>query len=270
MATLTRGQTFGATETITNTKLHNLVDLASISSLVNADIDAAAAIADTKLADITTGNKVSGKAIFNLASIPSGSGLLPLANIPMTSLASIANANILPLTLASWVDGVSLRNLASIPTTTGLLNYKTIVSSLASGGALIYDGSNNFVGGVNDNAQAGDVLQSSADVEDSTTATSYTKMKEIQLPRGGTYRIKFDLKSTSASSFGRIYRNGVAVGTEQSTASGTYTTYSEDISGWSAGDLCQLYIKVSGATATWRNFRIYEASGVDYIVNLDS
>lgn len=76
MATLTRGQTFGATETLTNTKLHALVDSATISSIVNADIDASAAIADTKLADITTGSKVSGSALHNLASLPSGENVL--------------------------------------------------------------------------------------------------------------------------------------------------------------------------------------------------
>ena len=35
---ITRGQTFGVAEQITNTKLHNLVDLATISGIVNADI----------------------------------------------------------------------------------------------------------------------------------------------------------------------------------------------------------------------------------------
>jgi hypothetical protein len=38
MATLSRGQTFGSTEQITNTKLHNLVDLGSISGIIGTDI----------------------------------------------------------------------------------------------------------------------------------------------------------------------------------------------------------------------------------------
>jgi hypothetical protein len=43
----------------------------------------------------------------------------------------------------------------------------------------------------------------------------------------------------------RIYRNGSAVGTVNTIASGgtTWTEYSEDISGWAAGDLLQLYGK---------------------------
>lgn len=39
MATaITRGQTFGVSEQITNTKLHNLVDLATITGIVDADV----------------------------------------------------------------------------------------------------------------------------------------------------------------------------------------------------------------------------------------
>jgi hypothetical protein len=49
--------------------------------VVNADIDAAAAIADSKLAQITTASKVSGAAITGLASLPSGAGVIPVANL---------------------------------------------------------------------------------------------------------------------------------------------------------------------------------------------
>ena len=48
-ASISKGKTFGATETVTNTKLHQLVDAASISGIVNAEIAAGAAIAATKL-----------------------------------------------------------------------------------------------------------------------------------------------------------------------------------------------------------------------------
>ena len=58
MATLSRGVTFGAAEEVTNTKLHNLVDDGTVSSIVNADIAAGAAIVDTKLAQITTDDTV--------------------------------------------------------------------------------------------------------------------------------------------------------------------------------------------------------------------
>lgn len=49
MATITRGQTFGETEQVTNTKLHVLVDSASIANIVNADLSAGADIAESKI-----------------------------------------------------------------------------------------------------------------------------------------------------------------------------------------------------------------------------
>lgn len=148
MATLSRGQTFGSSETVTNTKLHNLVDLGAVSSIINADISASADIEDTKLADITTGNKVRGSALGNLASIPSGAGVIPFINIGNIgqSLASIPNTSLLPISLTSWVDGSAMRNIQSMPSLAGNLAWYSIVSSLASGGLPIYDGLTKFIG----------------------------------------------------------------------------------------------------------------------------
>lgn len=106
MATITRGYTFGSTEQVTASKLHTLVDGATLSSLVdsdisasaaisfskvnttgqifNADLSSSAAVVDTKLAQITTASKVHGSSITGLASVPSGAGILPIANLPTT------------------------------------------------------------------------------------------------------------------------------------------------------------------------------------------
>ena len=50
MATLSKGHTFSGGETVTAQKLNDLVDSATISNIVNADINASAAIALSKLA----------------------------------------------------------------------------------------------------------------------------------------------------------------------------------------------------------------------------
>ena len=91
----------------------------------------------------------------------------------------------------------------------------------------------------------GDVLYQSADTERTTSNTTYTKVKEIAVYRPGDYRIKFDLKTSDGSLYGngKVYKNGTPIGTERTA--GVYTTFSEDISGWSAGDLIQLYYKSS-------------------------
>lgn len=76
MGTLAKGYTFGATELVTATKLHNLVDAGTISDIVNADCDASMGLVDTKLATLSSSEKVSGSALFNLLSLPSSAGSL--------------------------------------------------------------------------------------------------------------------------------------------------------------------------------------------------
>ena len=66
MATITKGKTFTNGELVTPATIHQLVDAATISGIVNADIAASAAIVDTKLAQISTANKVAQSAVTNL------------------------------------------------------------------------------------------------------------------------------------------------------------------------------------------------------------
>ena len=73
MATLTRVKTFTSGELVTPDALHQLVDSAAISSIVNADISASAAIADTKLAQIATAGKVANSATTATSAITANS-----------------------------------------------------------------------------------------------------------------------------------------------------------------------------------------------------
>ena len=119
---------------------------------------------------------------------------------------------------------------------------------------------------------ASDDLLTSDDTESTYDNTTYVIEKELgPVPDDvfedeSEFRIKFDIKSENGATtvYGRIYRNGVAVGTEQSTTSTTYVTKSEDISGWSAGDLIQLYTKTgtSGVIVYVENYRVY--GGIEY------
>jgi len=106
--------------------------------------------------------------------------------------------------------------------------------------------------------------------------TTYTTVETIQLDRGGALRISFKLTafastgasagSASCTAYGRIYRDRggsvTAVGTARSVSASVGSmdfqsnsaTYSEDISGWQAGDRVLLRgycVKtLSGAAAT--------------------
>jgi hypothetical protein len=63
-----------------------IIDDATVAGIVNADISNSAAIAPTKLAQITTASKVAGTALTGLTGIPSGAGVIPAANLPLTPI----------------------------------------------------------------------------------------------------------------------------------------------------------------------------------------
>jgi hypothetical protein len=115
---------------------------------------------------------------------------------------------------------------------------------------------------------AGDVLLIASDAAVTQHNGSYTKVKEIYVPRAGILRIKFKLEGATGAvhGHGRIYRNGVAVGIERSTQTSSGDTYSEDIDDWQPGDLCQLYIyhHING-DVTVSNFRIYSDAGFEFV-----
>lgn len=145
-----------------------------------------------------------------------------------------------------------------------------------SGNYISWDGSTLTVNGYeltsNVRYAAGDLLLYSDDTEVSTGSVSYILKKQAILPRAGVLRIKFDIATTNATyaTYGRIYRNGVAVGTEHYKEGSTdYETFSEDISDWSRGDLVQIYIHgtTGPMTALVKNFRIY-ANAPDIITTV--
>jgi len=116
---------------------------------------------------------------------------------------------------------------------------------------------------------ASDSLRASADTELSITdgPSVYTKKKAFRIITGGTYRVKFALRESNMPSiYGRIYKNGVAFGTERTTSTGL-TTFSEDLV-FAAGDTCELWVKGGGAgTGYLSNFRLY--FNVDFVMTFN-
>jgi hypothetical protein len=86
MATITKGKTFASGEVVTPAKLHQMVDQATVTSIVNADIDAAAAIAASKLA--STLNFSS-----NTLTLPAGQSLsYPVLTGVREAIVNVGNA----------------------------------------------------------------------------------------------------------------------------------------------------------------------------------
>lgn len=172
MAVLTKGYSFGATETVTAAKLHALVDSGSISGIQTTDISDDV-ITDDKI------NSVGGAKFTTLSAIPGGAGVIPTANIPnitgdkITALASLpSGAGFLPIANLASIPSSLLTHLASIPTNAGVFNYQSIVTSLASGGYPSYNGANNFVGA--NPATVDFTFVTSFNVSSNTTGTSGT------------------------------------------------------------------------------------------------
>ena len=122
---------------------------------------------------------------------------------------------------------------------------------------------------LSDSAAGDTVLVVSDLAEDTNSIASWVKIKEIYIPRGGAIRIKYDIKTNGGTAYGRIHRNGAAVGTQQSTTSTSYVTKSEDISGWSSGDLLQLYgyISIPSLICSVANLKLYATNSFEYTVN---
>jgi len=109
--------------------------------------------------------------------------------------------------------------------------------------------------------QSSDNLKASLDTALLTTnAPSYIKKKQFTINATGTFRVKFTLRTNAsggASVYGRIYKNGVAFGTERLTTSTIGAEYSEDLV-FSKGDTCELWTKYNDVYNSYvSNFRIY-------------
>ena len=112
---------------------YGIVDNATVSGIIDADISAGAAIQDIKLAQIQTAGKVnvtaltgnignallnqivqaglvSGSSLVNLPNIPSGAGLIPVANIAPT----------LPISILDYGTSTSVSTQRGVAATAGL------------------------------------------------------------------------------------------------------------------------------------------------------
>lgn len=103
----------------------------------------------------------------------------------------------------------------------------------------------------------------------SSYGSSYQKVKEITIKSAGVYRIYFTLKNTIYFEvYGRIYKNGVAYGTQRSIIPPfgeiVGQEFTQDLS-FAANDLVQIYVRTNGDSYAYvTNFRI----GVSEIINI--
>ncbi len=261
--------------------------------ITTAKISPTAGIVDTQLAQITTPSKVSGAAITLLPNIPAAAGKIPLANIDTGIIANkivLLNGSAqIPAIDGSLLTGFLAAQIPSLDTskiTTGVMATARLGSGSASSSNFLRGDSSWAVptidppdGSVTPSklgySTVGDIILASANTERSkNNDPNYTKIKEIQIAKGGSLRITWEGKGGSGGylQYSRVYRNGVGVGAEHTTNTSGYVTFTEDLSGWTAGDLCQLYYHSSGYDGYIlyvQNFRIKTSIPTIETVNLD-
>lgn len=94
-----------------------------------------------------------------------------------------------------------------------------------------------------------------------SSGASYIKSNEGRISRYGafTYRMR-GVAVGGGTAFARVYRNGIAVGSEHSFSAAPSNAESS-VSSWTAGDLVQLWTRNSGGTDTdIRSFAIFVSS----------
>lgn len=94
-------------------------------------------------------------------------------------------------------------------------------------------------------------------------STSYSKQHSIKLPVGGTIDVEYSTRSVSGAHtvYSRVYVNGIAVGTEDSTSSTSYSVKTQLNITVNAGDTVELWAKADASsewTGSW--FAIYSDS----------
>jgi hypothetical protein len=143
MATVTKGKTFASGEVVTPLKIHQLVDAATVTGIVNADIDAGAAIAAAKLAatlDLTGKTvtlPVSSVVTASIADSSSTTTGVTNAKIRQSAALSVignsTNATAAPADIAAATDGHVMRRSGTA------IGFGTITgSSIAAGSTLSY------------------------------------------------------------------------------------------------------------------------------------
>lgn len=210
--------------------------------------------------DIYTGTITANKIdVTNLAAIKADCGAITAGTLSSSDWAADAG---LRLDLNNKWLKMGGSNVTADGAAAGIFlgldtDYKVFIGNTLN--FIKWDGSEWILAGKMGGVVAGDYVESAADTErELGDQDSYVKVKEAFIGRGGTWRIKFDIHGVGSGHYvwGEIRKNESPHGTPQSTLSGTYVTFSEDLD-FEVGDFCQLYCKwTTWGPVTSRNFRV--------------
>jgi len=229
--------------------------------------------------DASAFEHVSNKGVANGYCDLDASALVPLARIPSTLTGKDADS-------VDGYEGADLEKVANKGVANGycdldssaLIPLARIPPTLTGKDADSVDGNHatDLVVKAETMYLVSNDIQIKDSTEESTTSLTYVKLKEFTLPSAfpsnATIRVYFELRPDGFNKtvYGRIYRNGTAVGTKRTARNTDYVGFTEDISGWNPGDTVQLYAKCedSSVPAYVRNFQIRGKGVVKYDITL--
>jgi hypothetical protein len=92
----------------------------------------------------------------------------------------------------------------------------------------------------------GEVIQFNYQNPNNTNSGSYIKKRQIKVGIKGTYRVVFSIRGQHGSvlAYGRIYKNGVAYGTERSVTNSSNVSFSQDLA-FEAGDTIEIWLRTA-------------------------
>jgi hypothetical protein len=112
-----------------------------------------------------------------------------------------------------------------------------------------------------------DALIAAANTERAQASTTYVLCKSIlrltEIYHTSQIRVKHDMRTLAGGGYSKLYKNGQAIpGTEHYNGSGSYVTYTDDLSitDFKAGDTLEVWVYNTSPTPTntyVRNFQIY-------------
>lgn len=103
------------------------------------------------------------------------------------------------------------------------------------------------------NFQVSAIPRNTNAAEKTTNDINYHKIKEIILNEDlSAVSVYFSLKGDGVqNSNGKIYKNGVAVGSQYVNGTNNYIIYSDDLTGFVAGDKLQIYARIPSVGNCW-------------------
>lgn len=251
MANIAAGYTFGSTETVTSAKLAAMVNDATISNIVDADIDGSANIDGSKINTASLSYLTAGMASTNIT------GLWKFDNMDagnfIGSFASIGNINTSGI-IASIGSISSIRfdsavgSIASIST----ISFKDMVGSINANQSLVSISTLNVstINGIS-YSESKNIVCGRFDLTNSNhygtfgTSSATENLTKFTVPVSGTIKNFYVYSSQGSGDTGTIRVNGVNTSVSISSPNYSDTTHTASVS---AGDTISIFWIYTGET----------------------